>query len=66
MTEDAYICRSFDYKIISNECFLYEENIVDEIFVDLKRNQSSEYNHYSSKELFEYNYCAFIKIDFLI
>ena len=48
MSEDAYMCRSFDYNIKSNECFLYVENIKDEIFMDLKRNQSSEFNHYSS------------------
>ena len=46
--EDSYLCRSFDYNIDKNVCYLYTENLKDEIFMDLKKNQSLITNHYSS------------------
>lgn len=48
--EDSYLCRSFDYKL-DKKCFLFSENIKDEIFVDLKKTENPNSNHYSSKDM---------------
>ena len=47
---DAFVCRSFDFFLDSNSCYLYTQNIVDKfdetVFKFTKNNNS---NHYSSK-----------------
>jgi hypothetical protein len=47
--EDSYLCRSFDYFVDKNTCFLYKENVKDKIYINLKIENNPNCNHYSSK-----------------
>lgn len=46
---EAFVCRSFDFFIDSNVCWLYEENVKDNIHLDVELISNKNSNHYSSK-----------------
>lgn len=46
--EDSYLCRSFQHYTNISLCYLFAENLKDEIYIDLKKIQNPNSNYYSS------------------
>lgn len=45
---ESFVCRSFDYFVVTNDCFLYKENIKDKIHSNIELVDNAISNHYSS------------------
>jgi len=45
---DSFVCRSFDFFIDTNNCYLYKENLKDINFPDIFGIKNENCSHYSS------------------
>ncbi|RMZ95133.1 antigen B membrane [Brachionus plicatilis] len=50
---EAFVCRSFDYLIDTNVCWLYKENVKDNIHSNVELFSNKNSNHYSREYLIE-------------
>ncbi|CAF0709531.1 unnamed protein product [Brachionus calyciflorus] len=50
---EAFVCRSFDYFIDTNTCFLYKENVKDKIHINVELKPNEICNHYSREYFVE-------------
>ncbi len=48
VNEESYLCRSFNYYDNDNSCYLYDANLVDKIYYQIKTSPNENTNHYSS------------------
>jgi hypothetical protein len=46
---DSFLCRSFDFLTNDNTCFLYKENLKDQLFENVVGVDNPLSQHYSSK-----------------
>lgn len=68
VAEDSFFCRSFDFFVDTESCFLYEVNIKDKLFTAIELIDSTTTTHYSSMPIFRF--CSLLiksfKIDIIL